>query len=86
MLPSLQVFWSDNGDLVAITTEESFYILKYDPSKIDEAKENPELVTEDGITDVFSDVSLAKCLGSTICKPALHVAFILSSFSLYPTF
>ena len=51
-----QVFWSDNGDLVAITTDESFYILKYDSSKIDEAKDNPEMVTEDGISDVFSEV------------------------------
>lgn len=49
------VFWSDNGDLCCIATEESFYILKYDASKLDEAKENPDLVTEDGITDVFSE-------------------------------
>ncbi|CAK8698584.1 coatomer subunit beta'-like isoform X2 [Clavelina lepadiformis] len=49
------VFWSDNGDLVCITTEESFYILKYDQSKVEEAKENSDLITEDGITDVFND-------------------------------
>uniref|UniRef100_H2ZKI7 Coatomer subunit beta' n=1 Tax=Ciona savignyi TaxID=51511 RepID=H2ZKI7_CIOSA len=49
------VFWSDNGDLVCITADESFYILKYDQSKIEESKENTDLVTEDGITDAFSD-------------------------------
>jgi len=48
------VFWSDIGDLCCITTEDSFFILKYDQAKVDEAKEDPELVTEDGITDVFS--------------------------------
>jgi len=55
---TFQVFWSDNGDLVSITTDESFYILKFDQSKLEEAKENPELVTEDGIADVFSEVGL----------------------------
>nr|CAB3232869.1 coatomer subunit beta'-like [Phallusia mammillata] len=49
------VFWSDNGDLVCITTEESFYILKFNQSKLEESKENPDLVTEDGVTDVFSE-------------------------------
>jgi len=49
------VFWSDNGDLCCITTEDSFFILRYDQNKVDESKENPELITEDGITDVFSE-------------------------------
>lgn len=47
------VFWSDNGDLVCLATEESFFILKYDQDKLGEAQENKELVTEDGIEDAF---------------------------------
>ena len=66
------MFWSDNGDLCCITTEESFYILKYDQSKLEEAKENTDLVTEDGITDVFSDVSNI-CVTLTF-KIVFHVA------------
>ena len=50
------MFWSDNGDLCCITTDESFYILRYDQNKVDEAKENPELVDEDGISNAFDDV------------------------------
>jgi len=49
------VFWSDNGDLCCITTDESFFILKYDQNKVDEAKDNPELIDEDGISDAFDD-------------------------------
>jgi len=49
------VFWSDNGDLCCIATDESFYILRYDQNKVDEAKDNPELVDEDGISNAFDD-------------------------------
>jgi len=42
---------------VCIATDESFFILKYDPEAIEKAKENPESITEDGIEDAF-DVSL----------------------------
>jgi len=49
------VYWSDVGDLCCITTEDSFFILRYDQDKVDESKENPELIGEDGICDAFSD-------------------------------
>ena len=52
------MFWSDNGDLCCIATDESFYILRYDQNKVDEAKDNPELVDEDGISNAFDDVSI----------------------------
>nr|XP_039250416.1 coatomer subunit beta'-like isoform X2 [Styela clava] len=47
------IYWSDNGDLVCLATDESFFILRYDQNKIAEAQENPDLVSEDGIENSF---------------------------------
>lgn len=52
------VFWSDNGDLVCIATDESFFILRYRPDSVAKARDNKdELITEDGIEDAFDVVS-----------------------------
>ena len=48
------VFWSENGELVCIACEDSFYVLKYSADCLAKAKENPELMTEDGIEDAFA--------------------------------
>jgi coatomer subunit beta' len=48
------IFWSENGELVCIACEDSFYILKYNSDCLAKAKENSELMTEDGIEDAFS--------------------------------
>lgn len=48
------IFWSENGELVCISTEESFFILKYNAEAVQE--KNPESVTEDGIEDAFEVV------------------------------
>ncbi|EDO47813.1 predicted protein [Nematostella vectensis] len=47
------VFWSDSGELCCISTEESYFILKYKADKVAEAQETKEGVTEDGIEDAF---------------------------------
>jgi len=52
------VFWSENGDLVCIATEDSFYILRYNPENVAKAKENKgEAITEDGIEDAFDVIA-----------------------------
>lgn len=51
-----QIYWSENGELLCISTDESFFILKYKPEAVEAAADNKELVTEDGIEDAF-DVS-----------------------------
>ncbi|XP_074594925.1 coatomer subunit beta' [Brevipalpus obovatus] len=58
------VFWADNGDLVAIATEDSFFILRYRPENVMRAKESrEELITEDGIDDAFDVVSeVSECV------------------------
>jgi coatomer subunit beta' len=48
------VFWSEDGKLVAIAGEDSFYILKFNASAFENA--NPEDITEDGIEDAFEIV------------------------------
>ncbi|KAK7482524.1 hypothetical protein BaRGS_00026235 [Batillaria attramentaria] len=47
------IFWSENGELVCIATEESFFILKYSAEAVEAAKDDKEKVTEDGIEDAF---------------------------------
>ncbi|KAH3690346.1 hypothetical protein DPMN_190698 [Dreissena polymorpha] len=61
----VQIYWSENGELVCISTEESFFILKYRQEAVDQAKNDKELVTEDGIEEAF-DVS-------TDCFAALSI-------------
>ncbi|XP_070562088.1 coatomer subunit beta'-like isoform X2 [Ptychodera flava] len=50
------IFWSDSGELVCITTEDSFFILKYSTEAVSKAQETKEGVTEDGIEDAFDVV------------------------------
>lgn len=47
------VYWSENGELVSIATEDSFYVLKYDQDAVTKAHEAKEGVTEDGIEEAF---------------------------------
>ena len=50
------VYWSQNSDLVCIATEESFYILRYNPQAAAAAAGNKDLVSEDGIEDAFDAI------------------------------
>lgn len=48
------VFWSENGEMCCITTDESYFILKYVQENVAAALENKdEMVTEDGIEEAF---------------------------------
>jgi len=48
------VFWSENGELVCLATEESYFILKYDSSVVAQAHETQDGLTEDGVEDAFT--------------------------------
>ncbi|CAI9740725.1 subunit beta' [Octopus vulgaris] len=50
------IYWSDNGELVCISTEQSFFILKYSAEAFEKAKDTKEGVTEDGIEEAFDVV------------------------------
>jgi len=47
------VLWSENGELVAIATEESYFILSYDQNAFASAESKGEEVTEDGVESAF---------------------------------
>ncbi|XP_056020292.1 coatomer subunit beta'-like isoform X6 [Ostrea edulis] len=50
------VYWSENGELCCITTDESFFVLKYNAEAVEKARENREDVGEDGIEEAFDVV------------------------------
>lgn len=47
------VYWSDNGKLVCLATEDGFYILSYDSDEIVQAREQGN-VSEDGVESAFN--------------------------------
>lgn len=47
------VYWSDSGDLVAIASESSFYILKYNRDVVTEHFESGRQTDEQGVEDAF---------------------------------
>ncbi|KAK3749186.1 hypothetical protein QZH41_010375, partial [Actinostola sp. cb2023] len=47
------IFWADSGELCCISTDDSFFILKYSADNVARALENREEITEDGIEDAF---------------------------------
>jgi len=48
-----QVYWSENGDMVCISTEESYFVLKFNTEAVTNAQETKEGISEDGIDDAF---------------------------------
>ncbi|CAF3572477.1 unnamed protein product [Adineta steineri] len=51
------IYWSQNGELACIATEESYYILRYNPQAVAAAVSNKDLISEDGIEDAFDALS-----------------------------
>ena len=48
-----QLYWSENGDMVCIATEESYFILKYNAEAVALAQETREGISEDGVDEAF---------------------------------
>lgn len=48
-----EVHWSDSGELVAILSEQSFYVLRFVRDVVDAFIESGQEVDEDGIDDAF---------------------------------
>merc|ERR1719330_1963960 len=48
-----QVYWSENGDMVCISTEESYFVLKFNSETVATAQETKEGISEDGVDDAF---------------------------------
>ncbi len=56
---------SENGELVCIATEESYFVLKYDADAVARARETKEDITEDGIETAF-DVRVLRIFFSLV--------------------
>lgn len=46
------VFWSENGELVCLATDDSYFILRFDSNAVTAARENNEVLA-DGVDEAF---------------------------------
>lgn len=53
----MQISWSADGTLVAITGEDSFYLLKFDRDSYDAALESGVEITDEGVEEAFELVA-----------------------------
>lgn len=53
----MQIIWSGSGTLVAIVTEESFFVLRFDRAAYDEVVEEGGEITDEGVEDAFEVVA-----------------------------
>jgi coatomer subunit beta' len=47
------VYWSENGELCCIATEDSYFVLKLNSELVAAAADNKDKITEDGVEDAF---------------------------------
>lgn len=52
-MPVRDIRWSDSGELVAIVSESSFYILRLDNQAVDAFLASGEEAEDDGLEDAF---------------------------------
>ena len=52
-MPVRDIRWSDSGELVAIVSESSFYILRLDNQAVDSFLASGEEAEDDGLEDAF---------------------------------
>lgn len=52
-VPVRDIRWSDSGELVAIVSESSFYILRLDNQAVDTFLASGEEAEDDGLEDAF---------------------------------
>ena len=53
----MQVYWSGTGTLVAITTADSFYILRFDRDAYNAKLEEGAEITDEGVEEAFDVVA-----------------------------
>lgn len=62
-----ELYWSENGELLCIACEDSFYVLQYNAEALDNARNDPELMTEDGVEDAFTVLNEINEVAKTGC-------------------
>ena len=53
----VQVYWSGSGDLVAIASEESFYVLRFDRDAYDTKLAEGVEISDEGVEEAFEVVA-----------------------------
>ncbi|KAG6891849.1 hypothetical protein C0993_005994, partial [Termitomyces sp. T159_Od127] len=53
----MQVYWSGSGTLVAIASEESFYILRFDQDAYDAKVAEGSPITDEGVEEAFEVIA-----------------------------
>ena len=48
-----QIYWNDSGELVVISCDQSFYILRFNANAVVEALDQGEVDPEEGIEAAF---------------------------------
>jgi coatomer subunit beta' len=53
----MQIYWSGTGSLVAITAEDSFYILRFDRDAYNAKLEEGTQITDEGVEEAFEVIA-----------------------------
>jgi hypothetical protein len=53
----MQVYWSGTGSLVAITADDSFYILRFDRDAYNAKLEEGADITDEGVEEAFEVIA-----------------------------
>jgi coatomer subunit beta' len=51
------VSWSQSGELVAITAEDSFYVLRFDREAYNSRLDSGEVIGDEGVEEAFDVVA-----------------------------
>ena len=72
------VLWSENGELVAICTEDGYFVLSFDQNAYSTAESRGEEITEDGVESAF-DVRFCVKIGFLSNSLFLQFRFLAKS-------
>lgn len=73
-----QVFWSESGELVAICTDDTFYVLKFDRDAFLNGVQNGDQNDEDGVEEAFEviyDISASIRTGKWVGDCFIYTTF-----------
>lgn len=56
------VFWSENGELICITTDDSYFVLRYDADAVAKSLETKEGLTDDAGIEVMIKMVTSRSL------------------------
>ena len=76
------MFWSGTGSLVAIVSDDSFYILRFDRDAYNEKLEEGAEITDEGVEDAFEVVADVQDRFAFPIASLLHSHHLISLLSV----